>query len=1298
MDEIFTYARSLILAVFLLSACNPLSEGLPSSVVESGFHPGYVSRTLSLDDLGPLFRGGETVRLVFELPAEIASARLEFTEDGEHYSLISNLNAFATSYDWTMPSVDTVLGQIRLTAVRQDGIESSQESSVFTIDATAPGAPSITLASSSVTHDRNGALSIASCGDRAQIAVSESAVSPELNSPLWQTCDTASGAILFLLSDGDGNKTLSAYAKDAAGNRSSASTVSVLLDRTPPTLSLTSFDGGDLVSGQNDQTIHWTASDSGSGLAANSAVIELSSDGGSSFTAVASAQNVGGSYSWSPGVLNGTQYRIRVSVADQAGNTASASSASDFTIDSSAPTITAGSLKLNGQTGGLSVTNNTVAVSLDAEDTTTKITYFCLKYGSTLQPDVSDNCWHSVSEPGIDLTPAKTLHLAAYPFTLGFASGVYTVSAWVRDEVQNISSASTANATYLKPDAVTMSSILSVSTESPNLPIDVDNTNLSASAPLYIKWKSDIPSGNSIQSIRIEYLTSEVDEDWTDIGASGIIDGSNGCTPDGGGSADDGFTGCYFWQAPTSGYFKIRILVEDHFGSTRIATAQPNNTSPFEILAGNLDMSLDGDPRGVILQYGTADQYGEIDSLAVAKTGVIYFHDIGRGVLKFDPSTNSLSVLFPQTSASPKLYSDEPRANVVFKNPAFIDLDASDRLYVFDQQYIDRYDPVTDWVTTIVGGGTQTGTTVTGGKNLKITPQTPSLSAWYSQVFSAMPNGDLFFRSNYSGTAYTFPQNWSVRYYKASEDKVYTLKADASVGASSSAADFDPSKCYMTNFAYTYDVNTLAFTHFEYRPFRYSTTIPDCQLGSYGAATISLAAPSSITNDAGVMLTNAQPDPSNEPPTLNWQGHVYHSFTGKDGKIYLVNANNSMLYRYDLASNTDTQIYGSGTKGLCDDGTIATQCDSKLSDAYVTREGRVYVVDRGQIRMIDEDEKVQTIFGQSPLYNSDTALTARFSKINNLRFQPMTQELAFADSGNQRIKRMTIGGAVTDVSSLGGANPMSINSNPRSCTFDFYPGTNDLIYSGIGSGVQVQVLHRQDASTQVWSALTGSGSGTIVVDADGKVGSQINFQDGLYASNGIIGSVHDHLLIDFYGSSGPSGYNHLVKAYDLLDSFRQSHLIGIAGAIAGVQTCSGDGVDTTTCSYGTQSNNYLPSVDYDTDTNEYLVPDPTTDSILRLGTTKSTWLSIPHDFRSIAIDYAGHRVYYCASDGSNWRVFVYDSSAETTTEASGWPLDYDCVGNSMAIDDTGTSRRLIFPVSLKGSGAVQAVGALGNLP
>jgi len=1288
-----------ILATFLLSACNPLGGDLPGSEVEDGFHPGYVSRTLSLNDLASLFRGGESVRLVFELPSEIASAKLEFTEDGEHYSLVSSLDPFATSYDWTVPSVDTVLGQMRLTAVRQDGIESSRESSVFAIDATSPGAPSVTLTSSSVTHDRNGALSVASCSDRSQIAVSENTVPPALNSTLWQTCDTASGAILFLLPDADRTHTLYVYAKDAAGNRSPASTLSVLLDRTPPALALTSFAGGELISGQDDQTVHWTASDSGSGLQPNSAVIELSSDSGANFTAVASAQNVGGSYAWSPGILNGTQYRVRVSVSDQAGNTAIVASASDFTIDSTAPAITSGSLKLNGQAGNPIVTNNTVAVSLDAEDATTNITHFCLKYGSTLQPDASDDCWHAVNEPGIDLTPAKTLNLAAYPFTLGFASGVYTVSAWVRDEAQNISSVSTASATYLKPDAVSLTSILSVSTESPNLPIDVDNTNLSASAPLYIKWKSNVPSGNSIQSIRIEYLTSEVDEDWTDTGATGLVDGSNGCTPDGGGTADDGFTGCYLWHAPTSGYFKIRILVEDQFGSTRIATAQPNNTSPFEILAGNLDMSLDGDPRGVILQYGTSDQYGEIDSLAVAKTGVIYFHDTGRGVLKFDPSTNSVSVLFAQNSAlAAHSYSDQPRTNVVFKNPAYLDLDANDRLYVFDQKYIDRYDPVTDRVTTIIGGGTQTATTVAGGRNLSITAQAPSISMWHSNVFSVMPNGDLFFRSDYSGTAYTFPQNWSVRYYKTSEDKVYTVKADASVGASSSDAAFDPSQCYLTNFAYTYDVSTLAFTHFEYRPFRYSTTLPDCQLGSYGATTISLTVPASIVNAAGVTLANANVDPSNEPPTLNWQGHIYRSFTGKDGKIYLVNANNSTLYRYDPASNTDTKIYGSGTKGVCDDGTLATQCDSKLSDAYVTREGRVYVVDRGQIRMIDENGNVQTIFGQSPLYNSDTALTARFSAIGNLRFNPSSNELVFSDTGNLRLKRMTLGGSVSDVVNLNGVGPLAINSDPRSCTFDFYPGTRDLIYSGIGGGTQTQVLHRQNASTGVWSILTGSASGVAVVDADGKIGSAIDFSDDVYAHNGIIRFINDHLLIDFTGSTGPSFYNHVIKAYDLLDSFRQSHVIGIVGPTSGNPTCSGENVDPATCALGTISNRYAPEAGYDSGTGDYLIPDVTTNKILRIGALKSTWLDLGQAFRGIAIDYAGNRVYYCASDGSNWRVYVYDTSAETTTKASGWPLDYDCVGNSMVIDDTGTDRRLIFPVSLKGSGAVQAVGALGNLP
>lgn len=570
-----------------------------------------------------------------------------------------------------------------------------------------------------------------------------------------------------------------------------------------------------------------------------------------------------------------------------------------------------------------------------------------------------------------------------------------------------------------------------------------------------------------------------------------------------------------------------------------------------------------------------------------------------------------------------------------------------------------------------------------------------------------MPNGDILFRSDYTGTNYTKPQNWSLRYYKAGEDKVYTLKINSANGTYSTSSSFDPSECYLTHFAFSYDVNTLAFTHLEYRLFQSNTDNAACGLGSFVAASAQLLVPSSLLDDDGVTLQNANTAVADQPPTMGLQGHLYRTFTGKDGRIYMIEANGSHLYRYSNSTNAYTRIYGpsSSIKGTCDDGTLATNCQSKLSDAFVTREGRVYVVDRGQIRFIDEDGKVQTILGQSPLYNG-SVLTARFGTINNLRFSPSTHELVFADNGNQRVKRMTIGGTVTDVIGTSGI-PLSISStNVRSSTFDFYPGTSDLIYNALGSGTLTQVLSRQDSSTQAWSTLTGSTSGIKVVDADGEVGANIDFSDDRYSSNGIIRSINDHLLIDFAGSAG-AYYDHVLKAYDLLDSFRQGHLLGVSGTTVGT-TCSGENVDSSTCAYGLKVNYYLPEAAYDSDDDAYLVPDVTSNKILKLGigvgATKSTWLNFRQTVRSVAIDYAGHRVYYCASDGSNWRIYDFDTSttapstAPVGTAVVGWPVDYDCIGNSLVIDDTTGSRRVIFPVVLKSSSAVQGIGAMGNLP
>lgn len=121
---------------------------------------------------------------------------------------------------------------------------------------------------------------------------------------------------------------------------------SFAIDSTLPAVLLTSLGGGQYLSGGGAVNILWTASDTH--LLAAPITLEYSSNGGGSWSAIASAQANSGTYSWTVPGVNLATARVRVRAMDAAGNEALSASASNFTIDSTNPVVTLTSL-LGGQ-------------------------------------------------------------------------------------------------------------------------------------------------------------------------------------------------------------------------------------------------------------------------------------------------------------------------------------------------------------------------------------------------------------------------------------------------------------------------------------------------------------------------------------------------------------------------------------------------------------------------------------------------------------------------------------------------------------------------------------------------------------------------------------------------------------------------------------------------------------------------------------------------------------------------------------------------------------------------------------
>ena len=119
---------------------------------------------------------------------------------------------------------------------------------------------------------------------------------------------------------------------DAANSDSDVSNAVFTIDSTLPTVAVTAPNGGEVWEEGTSHDITWTASDDD--LVYASIAIDYSTDGGATWTRVASTEDNDGTYTWStlPAVYS-TQSLVKVTATDVAGNSGSDVSNAVFTID-----------------------------------------------------------------------------------------------------------------------------------------------------------------------------------------------------------------------------------------------------------------------------------------------------------------------------------------------------------------------------------------------------------------------------------------------------------------------------------------------------------------------------------------------------------------------------------------------------------------------------------------------------------------------------------------------------------------------------------------------------------------------------------------------------------------------------------------------------------------------------------------------------------------------------------------------------------------------------------------------------
>lgn len=253
-------------------------------------------------------------------------------------------------------------------------------------------------------------------------------LSGDLISPTPGAWVTAQAALAVSLSSGDGLKTVTVEARDAAENASTpaSSTAQIRLDGAAPTGASVSILDGATHTASRTVILALAATD-GSG----SGVTQMSVANGSSLDcASATYEPLAASKVWSLPVGDGTAY-VTACYKDAAGNTASATDS--IVLDETAPT----SLSITLASGATYVTSGTaVPVVVRASDN--------LTFDSSLVYQLSTDAtfaglssWSSFSDGG-----SGNPELASTTIALEGADGTKTVYLRARDQAGNISQAS----------------------------------------------------------------------------------------------------------------------------------------------------------------------------------------------------------------------------------------------------------------------------------------------------------------------------------------------------------------------------------------------------------------------------------------------------------------------------------------------------------------------------------------------------------------------------------------------------------------------------------------------------------------------------------------------------------------------------------------------------------------------------------------------------------------------------------------------------------------------------------------
>lgn len=934
--------------------------------------------------------------------------------------------------------------------------------------------------------------------------------------------------------------------------------------------------------------------------------------------------------------------------------------------DAKVPSVTA--MQINDGDTFSRLNNLRLNLTATSTDPYSKITHFCFKHSPSgiapATPDKDDSCWSPVNYPSPGIQPENTITFSNFFYSIGFTPATYTIYGWVKNGADLISSLSMsgngstsvdkASIDYDPGSPPVLLNVFATNSNTSPIPPQPADLLIPAGQDVIIKWKLSDDEILPSTPVELSYTTDEVN--FTVIASNLSNTAHAGCTVDGATS-----TGCYRWVngSPASTYFKVRVQALDDGGLSSIASAEPNNMTPFKIIAGTTDPGLGGSAASAVIFPVTPSSTSTgAGAFVVRDNGTMYFAD-SRGLMVIDPADGKYKVFLNYSGTQV----DGPYGTATIRQrPHRLALDYQDRLLIYDYDRIRRFDFTTNQLTTIIGGGSSTGNG-TAALDYLINP---SVSYPSGYIFNPLPNGDIWFQTG-NDLFVARSSGVKIRYYKASDGKIYEI-TPSGIGGQGDAA-YDPSGYATYNFGLAFNPITSQVTHIRSR-----SIVPTT--GGHIPYGVSYDPVTGLTTTPHIPFASYWGD----DPTI----------TSRTGEMYTIDRfSNIGLWKYNPSTNTWDRLIGNGQKGQCPDGTPALSCATDFTDAYITSLNQIFVVDHGLIRTLDSNGNLITIFGQSLIYgDGDLAVNAR---INETNFIDLSKDgkIVFVDSVEHVIREFTPDGTIERVAGNGidaGADLVNPAKN-QPLSAGYWGGVYNMVADSTDGTIyfprQGSYLSKIDRTTGLWVDIAGYG-GTSYATADGLPGNQVFFDGYNQGPFGFNGST---LLRHTYRWNGVEGIDFFIKAYDK-NTGTQSAFAGISGpqTHTSIDQCA-DGTDPTTC--GVPANgNTMTNAQWDAANSRWLITQNGSNNIRTV--TAGLWgtlVSLPRGVNSFkyVVKPSGPHVYYCS-----WgRMFKYNISTSTETQLY-WPSGtVGCYGLSLVWHPTRQS--IIFPIKQNGLGAIAEI-------